>query len=456
MNSQQYKHQLGLKESLAIIIGRIIGSGIFKTPAPIMLLSGSIITFFGTWIIGGILTLLSAMLYAEMVATFPKSGGPYEFLKKAYHPIVPFLRGWAMFFVSETSSIVIVSIVFSEYLLKILTISMDIPHSFLLEMSFTILLIWFFTILNCLGLKFSGWLLNILSLLKIFALIYIFLVCFMNNPKSINLYQDWEHFTFSSFLVGIGTSLRYAFFTYSGWEGATYVAEEVKNPSKNLPLSLFIGITIVILLYLLTNIAYLSQLTPEQIANSKFVAADAISHAMGDIAAIIIAIIIIINTASNVNAQIFTKSRTWHAMARDGLFFPFLKNLSKNSLPVSSLIFQGIWATFLTIFAYSSYFLKTTISIYNRVIDFFSFTSSIFNILTIFAVILLRKKYRDVPRPYKVRFLYPTLMIVISIYGFYAFYTLYTAFFESLLGILLTLTGLVYWHFFIDKKKWLL
>ncbi len=450
MNSY-YKRELDLKESLAIIVGRIIGSGIFKTPAPIMLLSGSVITFLGTWIVGGILTILSAMLYAEMVAAFPKSGGPYEYLKRAYHPIVPFLRGWAMFFVSETASIVIVSIVFAEYTLKILMILFSIETNFFIEMLLTISLIWVFTILNCFGLKFSGWLQNLLSLLKIFALFYIFILCFSNDPKNILQYDDFGQISLATFITGIGYSLRYAFFAYSGWEGATYVAEEVKNPSKNLPLSLFLGISIVIFLYLLTNIAYLTQLTPYEIANSKFVAADAIEKALGGIAALVISIIIVINTSSNVNAQIFTKSRTWHAMARDGLFFSFLKNLNKNGLPIASLIFQAIWATVLTFVAYSSYFLKSTVSIYDRIIDFFSFTSALFNILTIIAVVILRKKYPNASRPFKVPFLYAILLVVLSIYGFYSFYTLYTAFYESILGILLTLTGLIYWYFFINK-----
>ena len=205
-------------------------------------------------------------------------------------------------------------------------------------------------------------------------------------------------------------------------------------------------------MYLLTNIAYLTQLTPQEIANSKFVAADAIEKALGGIAALVISIIIVINTSSNVNAQIFTKSRTWHAMARDGLFFSFLKNLDKNGLPIASLIFQSIWATVLTLLAYSSYFLKSTVSIYDRLIDFFSFTSALFNILTIIAVVILRKKYPNVPRPFKVPFLYAIFLVVLSIYGFYSFYTLYTAFYESILGILLTLTGLIYWYFFINKK----
>lgn len=450
---KNYKRELGLIESLSIVVGRIIGSGIFKTPAPIMLITGSIVTFFGTWILGGILTIFSAMLYAEMVSTFPKSGGPYEFLKRAYHPIVPFLRGWAMFFVSETSSIVIVGIVFSEYFLKTLLVFFDFEYSLIIEMLITILLIWSFTVFNSIGLKFAGWFQNILSLLKIFAIVYIIFISFSNINRNIDISSDLESFTLSSFLVGVGSSLRYAFFSYSGWEGATYVAEEVRNPTRNLPLSLFIGIGLVMLLYILTNLSYLTQMTKEEIALSKFVAFDAIQNAIGSYGAIVISVIIMISTSSNVNAQIFTKSRTWHAMARDGLFFSFLKDLNSNALPVKSLIFQALWATVLTIFSYFSMYIKTTVSIYERVIDFFSFTSAIFNVLTIIAVLILRKKYPNVQRPFKVKYFYSLFIVVLSVYAFYAFYTLYTAFFESMMGLILLLSGLLYWHLGIKKHK---
>ncbi|MFN3604881.1 MAG: APC family permease [Leptonema sp. (in: bacteria)] len=449
----EYKRELGLKESLSIILGKVIGSGIFKTPAPIMMITGSIPLFFTTWIVAGILTLFSAMLYAEMVSAFPKSGGPYEFLKRAYHPVIPFLRGWAMFFVSETASIVIVSIVFSEYLIKILLIVFSFESFYLLEMFITLSLIWFFTIFNSIGLKFSGWFQNILSLLKIFSLFYVIFVCISTNPKWIFYSNTKEPLSLISFLTVIGYSLRYALFTYSGWEGATYVAEEVRDPKKNLPLSLFLGIGIVIVLYLLTNLSYFFQLLPEEIANSKFVAADAMQKALGSFGAITISVIIVINTAGNVNAQIFTKARTWQAMSRDGLFFPFLKNLSKNSLPVRSLMIQSIWASVLTILAYSSYWYKTTVSIYDRLIDFFAFTSSVFNVLTVIAVWILRKKYPNVDRSYKVKYFHLIFFIVLLIYSFYAISTLISAFYESVIGIFLTLTGLIYWKYNIKKNR---
>lgn len=453
--SVDYKRELGLKESLAIIIGKIIGSGIFKTPAPIMMFSGSLTAFFSTWILGGVLTFLSAMLYAEMVSTFPKSGGPYEYLKRSYHPIIPFLRGWAMFFVSETASIVIVAIVFSEYFIKILSIYFTFESSFWLEMLITLFLIWFFTFFNSIGLKFSGWFQDVLSLLKILSLFYVIFVCFSFQKNHVFEFLQDQPFTFTSFLTGIGTSLRYALFTYSGWEGATYVAEEVKNPSKNLPLSLFWGIALILFLYLFTNLSYLFQLTPEEISKSKFVAADAMNRALGSFGILSISFIIMINTAGNVNAQIFTKARTWHAMSRDDLFFPFLKNLNQNSLPVRALVFQAIWASILTVLAYSSYFLKSTVSIYDRLIDFFAFTSSVFNVLTIFAVWILRIKYPNLERPYKVKYFYLIFFIVFFIYFFYSIMTLLSAFYESIIGIVLTLSGLIYWKYGIKQKSML-
>ncbi len=452
----EYKRELELKETISIIVGKIIGSGIFKTPAPIMMLTGSISLFFTTWIVAGILTILSALIYAEMISAFPGSGGPYEILKRAYHPIIPFLRGWAMFFVSETASIVAVAIVFSEYSLKLIqTIFFIHSDAYIYsELFLVLLLIWILTLMNCIGLKFSGRFQNLLSSIKFLSLVYIVLVSFTNQPnlefKDNSLKAE---FSLNFIIVNILSSMRYALFTYSGWEGATYVAEEVKNPSRNLPLSLILGIILIIIIYLSVNLAYLVQLTPAEISNSKFVAADAMHKALGNIGISIISFIIVMNTLGNVNAQIFTKARTWHAMSRDGLFFPLIKDLNHNSIPVRSLILQGMWATILTLLAYSTKFFKTTTSVYDRLIDFFAFTSAIFNFLTMFAAWILRKKYPDIHRAFKLKFFYPIFIIVLLIYFFYGFYTLKTAFLESIAGLLLTSTGFLYYYFYIHRKK---
>ncbi len=191
----------------------------------------------------------------------PRSGGPYVYLKEAYGPLVAFLRGWAMFFVSETGAIAAVALVFAEYTQVSLSLSsgINLPHSAVVGIALSVII--FHTVINCFGVTFSGVVQIIISSSKILALGYIVVASFANNGAISNFYTPLlpQEFTFAH-LLGIGAALRYAFFAFSGWEGATYVAEEVKNPRKNLPLSLLIGIVAVLVLYMSANAAYLYQL----------------------------------------------------------------------------------------------------------------------------------------------------------------------------------------------------
>ena len=281
---------LGLKETLAVIISRIIGSGIFRTSGTIFIISSGLILneknsnesfeqislalFFLVWVVGAISTLLSSFCYAEMISMYPSSGGPYIFLKKAYPEIVTFLRGWAMFFVGETASIVAVAIVFCEFLDFI--VSAYIPKY--ISYSFAYILIWAFTLSACFGVKLSAWLQNILGVLKIVVLVVMICILFGIDGSTKNL---TEHIFPKNLNLGVFISLfgalRYVFFSFSGWEGATYIAEEVKNPKKNLPLSLFLGISFVSILYIVINLGYLYQLGPHGMIDAgKGVAMEAI------------------------------------------------------------------------------------------------------------------------------------------------------------------------------------
>ena len=244
-------------------------------------------------------------------------------------------------------------------------------------------------------------------------------------------------------------ALRYAFFAFSGWEGATYIAEEVKEPQKTLPLSLFLGIGGVMLLYLGANLGYLYQLDINSIKENKWVATEAIKVVLGASGGILISIAVSINAFTNISTQILCKSRTWHAMARDGLFFDSFKKLHPvYATPNNALIGQGAWATVLLTGAIlSSYFQSGNAgnNMYETVIDFFSATSTIFNILTFGSIYILRKKYPNRNRPYKA-FLYPTSMIVVLVlYTSFLILTLITAPIPSLLGVGLTATGSIYY-----------
>jgi amino acid transporter len=260
---------------------------------------------------------------------------------------------------------------------------------------------------------------------------------------------DWQHFT-TPFLpeqfnwntmLAVGVAMRYGFFAYSGWEGATYVAEEVKNPRRNLPLSIILGIAGVILLYLATNTAYLYQLPVAQIKQSAWVATEAMKAAIGTAGGVFIALAVMFNTFGNVNTQILCKARTWYAMSRDGLFIqPLSKIHPRYKTPNRAMLVQAFWASVLLMgAAYAG-------RAYETIIDFFSFTSSIFNVSTFAAVWILRKKYPDAPRPYRIWGYPVTLIIVLAIQIWFMAVTLITAFIPSLIGILLTATGLIYYY----------
>lgn len=255
--------------------------------------------------------------------------------------------------------------------------------------------------------------------------------------------------------LGFFKAMRYGFYAYSGWEGATYVAEEIKNPTRNLPLSLFGGITVVMLIYLLTNLGYVNLLGPDRIAaiygSNSTVAAASMQTAMGTLGSIFVVSAILISAFGNVNTQILVKSRTWFAMARDGLFFSRLSWVHpKYKTPNNALYAQALWASLLILFASRAGWKS-----YEAIIDYFTFTSSVFNILTFAAVFVLRRKAPDLPRPYKT-WGYPyTLIFILLIEAMLLIFTLATSFIPSLLGVLLTLTGLLYYKFAVadDVKQ---
>ena len=288
-----YKKNLGLKESTSIVVSRIIGSGIFRTPAPIMALVGCTSLFGLVWVLGGIITIFGAVVYAELTAMIPKSGGPYVFLKEAYGPYIAFLRGWAMFFVSETASIVAVSLVFTEFINAIFEIITGTSFGLFPTFLLSLITIWALTTINLYGVKTSGKFQVVFGATKIIAvggIIGITLTGFSTGNLAHFSNPFWpEEFGWSTILA-VGAALRYSFFAFSGWEGATYMAEEVKDPGKTLPLSLFLGIFGIMLLYLGANLGYLYQLDVEAIKQNKWVATKAVEVVLGASGGILISI----------------------------------------------------------------------------------------------------------------------------------------------------------------------
>ncbi len=439
---------LGPVEALSLIVGRIIGSGIFRTPGPIMALTVSAPLFFGVWAIAGAATLLGALCYAELVAMLPRSGGPYAYLRAAYPPWWAFLRGWAMFFVSETASIAAVALVFAEYgrALWGATGGGGWPRG--LETAVAVGAVWALTGVNVLGVRAGGAVQNLLTLLKLGALGAVAAVCLTKAPgagaaagPAAAAPTGWGA------LLAAGAAMRYAFFAFSGWEGATYVAEEVREPARNLPRSLLWGIGVVFATYVLVNFAYLRQLGPGGMAASKQVAADALRLAAGPSGAALVALAVVLSTFGNVNAQVLVKARTWHAMARDGLFpAPLGRVHPVRRTPVGALVAQGIWATVLLGAA------GLAGRAYESVVDFFAFTSAVFNISTFGAVWVLRRRHPEWPRPFRVPGWPWTLLAVLAVQVWFMVSTAITAPVPSLLGTLLTLAGLLWYRLRVSGR----
>ncbi|HOD13733.1 MAG TPA: amino acid permease [Spirochaetota bacterium] len=453
----EYKRDLGLFESISIVVGRIIGSGIFRTPGPIMAAVSCTSLFALVWIIGGIVTIFHAVCYAELVAMMPRSGGPYVYLKTAYGSMVAFLRGWAMFFVSETGAIAAVALVFAEYLNEIWKIVSGVPLSHVTEILLALAIIWVLTAVNLFGVFMSGIFQNVFSILKIAAIGIIIGISFTAGGKVGNFLSPFLPAAFSwETIMAIGTALRLSFFAFSGWEGATYIAEEVKNPRKNLPLSLLLGIAGVLILFVATNLAYLYQLSPAEMAKSHGIAADAMKAAIGGVGGVLISVAVMLSTFGNVSTQILCKARTWQAMSRDGLFFDAMSPLHERfRTPNRALVAQASWASVILLALMAVYLtldVRSSAS-YETIIAFFSATGTIFNLMTINSIFVFRKKYPNVTRPYKA-WLYPYSVIIVSLLlGLYLVITLITAFIPSLVGLFLMSTGLIYYRWKQTSRK---
>ena len=443
-SNQGFRKELGLFDSTMIVVGSMIGSGIFIVSADIARTVGSSGLLIVVWVITGIMTLIGALSYGELAAMFPSAGGQYVYLREAYNPLIAFLYGWTLFAVIQTGTIAAVAVAFSKFTSVILPFfsEQNILFSLLgLRISsaqvLAIISILILTLINLLGIREGKFIQNVFTLSKAVVLFGIILLGFIigSNAKAIaanfsNMWSgQWLHLTggnistiesLSGFAIAaaIGAAMVGSLFSSDAWNNITFTAGEVKNPKKNLPLSLFYGTVIVTVLYILTNISYLVVLplngSPEgksifdlgiQFAAEDRVGTAVASYVFGDSAAVIMAILIMISTFGCNNGLILSGARVYYAMAKDNLFFKAAGNLNKNSVPAAALIFQGIWASLLC--------LSGT---YGQLLDYVIFAVLIFYILTITGIFILRKKKSNLERPYKA-FGYPILPIIYIFLG---------------------------------------
>ena len=390
-------------DATMINAGGIIGSGIFMVPATVALYTASSSLFFMVWILGGIVSLFGALSVAELGAAMPKAGGQYVYLNEAYGPVWGYLYGWSAVAVINTASMAAVGVAFAEYLKFFYTIS-DLAVKEIAIFSIILL-----TIINIVDVKFGARFQNIFTFTKLGAILGVILLgLFLEGGSTQNFSPLFTDRPPLSLIGPLGLAMVAVLWTFDGWIFVTYVAGEVKNPERNIPLSLIFCMVIIVSVYIALNIVLVYVLGFDQMIGSELVMADAASKFIGGKGAAIVTIIILISLIGANNGFILTSARINYAMARDNRFFKQAAFIHpKFQSPANALIIQGIWACILT---FSGTF--------NQLITYIIFASWIFYGMSAGAVIILRKKKPDMDRPYKTPF-YPWIPIIFILFAIF-------------------------------------
>jgi|TARA_Y100000310_G_scaffold120953_2_gene119712 APA family basic amino acid/polyamine antiporter len=419
-------------DATMINAGGIIGSGIFMVPATVALYTASSSLFFMVWIFGGIVSLFGALSVAELGAAMPKAGGQYVYLSEAYGPVWGYLYGWSAVAVINTASIAAVGVAFSEYL------GFFIPMSTLSIQLIAVLTIIILTIINIIDVKSGARFQNLFTLTKLAAIFGIIVLGLsLDGGSASNLEPLFTENSFSTLIGPLGLAMVAVLWTFDGWIFVTYVAGEIKDPGRNIPLSIILCMIIVVSVYLALNFVLVYILGFNGMIGSDLVMSDAASVFLGDVGAAIVTIIILISLLGANNGFVLTSARINYAMAKDGLFFKQAGTIhSTFQSPTNALIIQCIWACILT---FSGTF--------NQLITYIIFASWIFYGMSAGAVIVLRKKRPDLNRPYKTPFYpwIPAIFILFSI--FLTINTILEAPRDAAIGTVLILAGLPLYNY---------
>ncbi|HVT85272.1 MAG TPA: amino acid permease [Chitinophagaceae bacterium] len=458
-SSIQLKKTLGLRFVIVFAVANIIGSGVYKKVAPMagqLHSSGWILI---AWVLGGIISLFGALTYAEVAGLLADTGGDYAYYKKIYNKFFAFQFGWSTFTVIESAAIASLAYVFTQSLNSIIHLPPMLGSwshiglgDFLPFKDFNIkfvaiILIITLSWINTYGLKMGAWL-GTFILLLVFTGIFIIVIFGLGSPvanttMAFSLSKTGNvAVTFSTMF----TAMLSAFYAYQGWAAVGYLGGEAKEANRNIPKGIAIGIFIVIGLYLLVNIAYLSLLPVGRLevinGTNQIAAVEAVKTFWGRGGELFISILILITTLSCNHVTIIGTCRIYYAMAKEGLFFKAAGRLNRHAAPANSLIIQCIWSCLL-VFSGS----------FDQLSDMLIFAVFIFYGATALGVFLLRKKMPDAARPYKV-WGYPFVPAIVILFSVSLFAnTIVTQPREALMGLALMLTGIPTYFYFMSKNK---
>ncbi len=473
MNNGNPRQVIGYSAAVSIIIGSVIGSGIFMKPATMAHELASPVWLILVWIIAGIFSLIGALIYSEVGAMLPKTGGLFVYFRYMYGDFVAFLYGWAAFTVINTASVAAIAFVcadYSDYFLHLPRLSPALekavvwhipylgnlfPLANLGVKSLAILLVLGLTVLNYITVKGSSVLQLISTIIKLAAIGGLIAgIFFSGHGQAGNFILSSAHPKHGWLLIGgIVGAMTSAFMAYDGWINLTFVGGEIKDPQRNIPRSLFSGVFACILIYVLINLAYLYVLPVDKIEQSTLVASDAIAQALGKTSGAVIAAMIVICTFGAINGNAMSEARVTYAMARENLFFAWAgKDHPRFRTPANALLMHGVLA-----------FLFILTGSFDMLADIFTFVAWLAYLLGAIGFFILRKKMPDQPRPYRV-WGYPVLPALFILFAaFYVISTIWndvnnyitgeTPVVNSLLGLAITALGIpLYWYFRKSKS----
>ena len=449
-NQRSLVRLLGLGYVIIFVVSNIIGSGVYKKIAPMAAELHSSAWILAAWIIGGIITLFGALSNAEIAGLLADTGGDFVYFKKIYNRFFAFLYGWSLFTVIQTAAISSLAYVFAQSLNSMI----PIPEIFPTLQQFTIggvfypfqdfgvklvaiLLIVFLTFVNIAGLKTgAGFSKAILILVFTGLLLIVFFGLGNTHPRPASFMDPRDLTNGAVTLSSFYTAMLAAFWAYQGWVSVGFIGGEVKNANRNIPKGIVIGVFIVIFIYLLVNITYLSLLSIPQLeqihaSGNQIAAVEAVRSFWGTSGVLFISSLILVTTLGCTNASILTGARPYFAMSRDRLFFPSVGQLNKANVPSNSLLWQGIWASVLV--------LSGT---FDQLTDMIIFAVFIFYGATSLGVFILRRKMPDAYRPYKV-WGYPVIPAIFILFCVGLFFnTIVTRPREAAIGMTLILSGI--------------
>ncbi|MBS1916801.1 MAG: amino acid permease [Bacteroidetes bacterium] len=470
-----FKPSLGLLDATMVVAGSMIGSGIFIVSADITRHVGSAGLLIGVWVITGIMTVIAAVSYGELSSMYPKAGGQYVYLKEAFNPLVGFLYGWSFFAVIQTATIAAVGVAFARFTAyfipaiseKNILFQMGDGYKISAAQIVSIAVIVFLTYINTKGIKAGKTIQTIFTSTKLLALFGLIVFGFFlvkesfwneNWKTGFKAMQDfgnkdasgvlqplgWQSIAGVTVLGAIVASMTGSIFSSDAWNNVTFIAGEIKNPKRNVGLSLFLGTMIVSVIYITTNLMYLHVLPLNKVAfpQEDRLAVEAASVIFGSAGRSIIAILIMISTFGCINGLVLAGARVYYTMSLDGLFFRKAGTLNSNAVPQWSLWAQCVVAAILCLSGS-----------YGQLLDMISFVAVAFYVLTIAGIFILRKKQPDIERPYKA-FGYPflPLLYILMGTGFCILLIIYKPSY-TWPGLIITLLGIPIYYMLVARKN---